>query len=141
MVSACVNLKANTHFVNSRKDNIFRQDGGFLGERLKGSLNYSPWIINQLALSLSTQERVKKAKPGVVSAVLTSSTTKESVVSPILLLDPFYTFELPVFMILVSMILTGVFGSTLRTKKSRLQRRIVLYFYWRLGEILSISGM
>ncbi|BAT90938.1 Glucose-1-phosphate adenylyltransferase large subunit 1 [Vigna angularis] len=87
MVSACVTLKANTHFVNSRKDNIFRQDGGFLGERLKGSLNYSPWIINQLALSLRTQERVKKAKPGVVSAVLTSSTTKESV-----------AFQMPAFL-------------------------------------------
>lgn len=92
MVSACVTLKANTHYGNLRKDNTFRQDGGFLGDRIKGSLSYSPWIINQLALSLRTQERVKKAKPGVVSAVLTSSTTKESVVSSILVLDPFYTF-------------------------------------------------
>ncbi|CAJ1933550.1 unnamed protein product [Sphenostylis stenocarpa] len=79
MVSACVTLKVNTQFVNSRKDNTFRQDGGFLGERIKGSLNYSPWITNRLASSLRTQERVKKTKPGVVSAVLTSSTTKESV--------------------------------------------------------------
>ncbi|KAG4988379.1 hypothetical protein JHK84_030943 [Glycine max] len=81
MVSACVTLKANTHLVKSRKDNTFRQDGGFLGERIKGGLNYSPWIINQLAStsSLRTQEKVNKAKPGVVSAVLTSSNIKESV--------------------------------------------------------------
>ena len=91
MVSACVTLKANTHLVKSRKDNTFRQDSGFLGERIKGGLNYSPWIINQLASSLRTQERVKKAKPGVVSAVLTSSNIKESVVGSILLLDPFST--------------------------------------------------
>ena len=91
MVSACVTLKANTHLVKSRKDNTFRQDGGFLGERIKGGLNYSPWIINQLAStsSLRTQEKVNKAKPGVVSAVLTSSNTKESVVGSILFLDPF----------------------------------------------------
>jgi len=114
MVSACVTLKANTHFGNLRKDNTFRQDGGFLGDRIKGSVNYSPWIINQLALSLRTQERVKKAKPGVVSAVLTSSTTKESVVSSFCC---WIHFILSNLMIAISMILTSVFGNTLRSKK------------------------
>lgn len=81
MVSACVTFNTNTHIANSRKDNVFRQDNGFLGERIKGGLSYSPWISNQLDISLRTQERVKKAKPGVVSAILTSDNAKESLVS------------------------------------------------------------
>ncbi|KAJ1393652.1 Trimeric LpxA-like superfamily [Sesbania bispinosa] len=87
MVSACVPLKTNTHLANSIKDNTFRQDDGFLGERIKGSLSYSPWIVNQLATNLRTQEKVKKAKPGVVSAVLTSNNAKESL-----------TFQVPSFL-------------------------------------------
>lgn len=70
MVSTCVNFKANTHIANLRKDNIFHQDNGFLGERIKGGVNYS-----------QTKERVKKAKPGVVSAVLTSNDATETKVS------------------------------------------------------------
>ncbi|KAK7257954.1 hypothetical protein RIF29_32305 [Crotalaria pallida] len=79
MESACVTLKANTHFANSRKGNTFGKENGFLGERIKGGLNYSPWVNNQLATSLRTQEKVNKAKPGVVSAVLTSNNAKEAV--------------------------------------------------------------
>lgn len=81
MVSTCVNFKTTTHVANLRKDNIFRQENGFLGERIKGGLSYSPWIINQLAICLKTNERVKKAKPGVVSAVLTSNDATETMVS------------------------------------------------------------
>ncbi|XP_061353810.1 glucose-1-phosphate adenylyltransferase large subunit 1-like [Gastrolobium bilobum] len=89
MMSACVTLRANTHLANSRKESTFCQDHGFLGERIKGGLSYSPWIINQLAKSLRTQEKVKKAKPGVVSAVLTSKSnnTKE-----------YLTFQVPSFL-------------------------------------------
>ncbi|XP_045820923.1 glucose-1-phosphate adenylyltransferase large subunit 1-like isoform X2 [Trifolium pratense] len=88
MVSTCVNFKANTHIANLKKDNIFRQDNGFLGERIKGGVNYSPWIINdQLGISLRTKERVKKHKPGVVSAVLTSNNANETV-----------TFQVPSFL-------------------------------------------
>ena len=78
MASACVTFKANTHLANSEKGDFFRQENGFLGERIKGSLNSSPWIINQLAKPLRTRKRVK---PGVVSAVLTSNkATTESLV-------------------------------------------------------------
>lgn len=81
MVSTCVNFKTNTHITNLRKDNIFHQENGFLGERIKGGVNYSPWIINQLEISLKTKERVKKVKPGAVSAVLTSNDATETKVS------------------------------------------------------------
>jgi len=81
MVSTCANFKANNHITNLRKDNIFHQDNGFLGERIKGGVNYSPWIVNQLGISLRTKERVKKGKPGVVSAVLTSNDATETKVS------------------------------------------------------------
>ena len=81
MASACVTMKTNAYLANSRKDNTFIQDNGFFGERVKGGLSYSPWIINQLATRVRTKERrIKKAKPAVVSAVLTSNTTKEAVV-------------------------------------------------------------
>jgi glucose-1-phosphate adenylyltransferase len=77
-----VNFKANTHIANLKKDNIFGQDNGFLGERIRGGVNYSPWINNdQLEISLRTKDRVKKAKHGVVSAVLTSNNANETVVS------------------------------------------------------------
>ncbi|KAE9616506.1 putative glucose-1-phosphate adenylyltransferase [Lupinus albus] len=79
MESACVTLKTNTHFTKSRKGNTFGHDNGFLGERVKGVFNHSPWVNNQVATSLRTQERVNKAKPGVVSAVLASNNAKESV--------------------------------------------------------------
>jgi glucose-1-phosphate adenylyltransferase len=83
-----VNFKANTHIANLKKDNIFRQDNGFLGERIKGGVNYSPWINNdQLEISLRTKDRVKKAKHGVVSAVLTSNNANETV-----------TFQVPSFL-------------------------------------------
>ncbi|AES89140.1 putative glucose-1-phosphate adenylyltransferase [Medicago truncatula] len=78
MVSTCVNFKANNHVANLRKDSIFHQDNGFLGERIKVGVNYSPWIGNQFGISLRTKERVKKAKPGVVSAVLTSNDATET---------------------------------------------------------------
>lgn len=79
MVSTCVNFKTNTHVTNLRKDNIFHQENGFLGERIKGGLNYSPWNINKLEISLKNKERVKKVKkPGVVSAVLTSNDATET---------------------------------------------------------------
>jgi glucose-1-phosphate adenylyltransferase len=81
MVSSCVNFKSNNHIANLRKDNIFHHDNGFLGERIKRGVNYSPWMINQLGISLRTKERVKKAKPGVVSAVLTSNDAVETKVS------------------------------------------------------------
>jgi len=81
MVSTCANFKANNHITNLRKDNIFHQDNGFLGERIKGGVNYSPWIVNQLGISLRTKDRVKKGKPGVVSAVLTSNDATETKVS------------------------------------------------------------
>ncbi|KAE9593338.1 hypothetical protein Lal_00029292 [Lupinus albus] len=79
MESACVTLKANTHFANSRKGYAFAQYNSFLGERIKGGFNYSPWVINQVATSLRTQERVNNIKPGLISAVFTSNNAKESV--------------------------------------------------------------
>ncbi|XP_057456422.1 glucose-1-phosphate adenylyltransferase large subunit 1-like [Lotus japonicus] len=80
MVSAaCVAWTTSSQLAKSKKDSTFLQDDGFLGERIiKGSLSYSPWINNQLATSWRGKESVKKAKPGVVSAVLTSNDTKES---------------------------------------------------------------
>ncbi|XP_019454186.1 PREDICTED: glucose-1-phosphate adenylyltransferase large subunit 1-like isoform X1 [Lupinus angustifolius] len=87
MESACVTLKANTHFANSRKGHTFGQDNGFLGERIKGGFNYSPWVINQVATSLRTQERVHNAKPGLIRAVFTSNNAKESV-----------SFQVPTFL-------------------------------------------
>lgn len=83
MVSAaCVAWTTSSQLAKSKKDSTFLQDDGFLGERIiKGSLSYSPWINNQLATSWRGKESVKKAKPGVVSAVLTSNDTKESLVS------------------------------------------------------------
>ncbi|KAL5055489.1 hypothetical protein RYX36_036171 [Vicia faba] len=87
MVSTCVNFKTNTHITYLRKDNIFHQDNGFLGERIKVGVNYSPWIINQMEICLKTKERVKKLKHGVVSAVLTSNDTTES-----------KTFQVPSFL-------------------------------------------
>jgi glucose-1-phosphate adenylyltransferase len=76
-----VNFRANNHIANLRKDNLFHHDNGFLGERIKGDVNYCPWMIIQLAISLRTIERVKKAKPGVVSSVLTSNDATETKVS------------------------------------------------------------
>ncbi|CAI8616954.1 unnamed protein product [Vicia faba] len=87
MVSTCVNFKTNTHITYLRKDNIFHQDNGFLGERIKVGVNYSPWIINQMEICLKTKERVKKLKHGVVSAVLTSNDATES-----------KTFQVPSFL-------------------------------------------
>lgn len=76
--SACVPLKANTHFANSEKGYFFHQDNGFLGERVKGSLNNCALVMNQLDKRSRSQKRVKH---GVVSAILTSNNAKESVVS------------------------------------------------------------
>ncbi|XP_020206422.1 glucose-1-phosphate adenylyltransferase large subunit 1 [Cajanus cajan] len=73
--SACVNLKANTHFANCEKGYFFRQENGFLGERIKGGLNNSVLVMNQLDKSSRSQKRVKH---GVASAVLTSNNAKES---------------------------------------------------------------
>ncbi|TKY75405.1 Glucose-1-phosphate adenylyltransferase large subunit 1 [Spatholobus suberectus] len=74
--SACVTVRANTHLVNSEKGYLFRQDNGFLGERLKGGSNNSALVVNRLAKRSRSQKRVKH---GVVSAILTSNNAKESV--------------------------------------------------------------
>ncbi|XP_028765762.1 glucose-1-phosphate adenylyltransferase large subunit 1-like isoform X1 [Neltuma alba] len=77
--SVCVSVKANTHFAKTRTDNhLLRQDNGFWGERIKGSLNNS-MCVNQFVTSLKTGEKMKKAKPCAVSAVLTSNNAHESV--------------------------------------------------------------
>ncbi|CAI8600342.1 unnamed protein product [Vicia faba] len=60
MASGCVSLKTNTHFLNCKK-------GSFFGERIKGSLKNSSWVIAQ-----------KKIKPAAVSAILTSDDHKGS---------------------------------------------------------------
>lgn len=82
MTSACITLKANTHLANSKKGDLFgHYDNGFLGERLKGSLNNNPWLINQSTTRLRTHKSDKEIKPGVlVSAVLTPNNAKESLV-------------------------------------------------------------
>lgn len=79
MASACGSyFKANVHFAKtSCRDNhhrLLRQDNddGFLGERIKGVKNSSNLCVN----------RSKKAKPSLVSAVLTSNNAQQqSVVS------------------------------------------------------------
>ncbi|RDY06949.1 Glucose-1-phosphate adenylyltransferase large subunit 1, partial [Mucuna pruriens] len=73
--STCVTFKANTHLANSEKGYLFRQENGFLGERIKFGFNTSALVINQLAIRSKSQKRVKH---GVVSAILTSKNAQES---------------------------------------------------------------
>ncbi|OMO75635.1 Nucleotidyl transferase [Corchorus olitorius] len=75
MDSCCVALKANSHLVNARKNSFGNGENGFLGEKIRGSLNNNVWV-NQLASSLRTDKKEKKIKTGV-SAVLTSNTPRE----------------------------------------------------------------
>ncbi|KAK7409827.1 hypothetical protein VNO78_00166 [Psophocarpus tetragonolobus] len=74
--SAFMTLKANTHLANSEKGYLFREENGFLGDRLKGGFKNSALVMNQLAKRSESQKRVKQY--GVVSALLTSNNAKES---------------------------------------------------------------
>ncbi|KAL1349417.1 hypothetical protein HN51_025921 [Arachis hypogaea] len=70
MASACVTFQANTHLPNTEKGDIFHQENGFFGERIKRSFNSSPCVVKAAH---------KWVKPGGVSAVLTSkNSTKQT---------------------------------------------------------------
>ncbi|KAK8568092.1 hypothetical protein V6N12_006656 [Hibiscus sabdariffa] len=77
MESCCLTLKANSHLVNVRKGGFSNGDSAFLGERIRGSLNNSAWV-NQVANSLSVDNKKEmKIKTGA-SAILTSNNRKEA---------------------------------------------------------------
>ncbi|KAF5745726.1 glucose-1-phosphate adenylyltransferase large subunit 1 [Tripterygium wilfordii] len=78
MGSCCLGLKANTHLANPKLGCLKNADDGFFGERVVGSLNNGAWV-NQLTNSLKAEKRVKKVKPGVAFAVITSNNAKEVV--------------------------------------------------------------
>ena len=80
MANSCVAWKANTRLANAKKGDLFNHDNGFLGGSIKGSLSNSLWF-SQLVKGFRCEKRTRKAKPGVISAVLTSSNVKEAVVS------------------------------------------------------------
>ncbi|XVE66989.1 hypothetical protein DITRI_Ditri08aG0124300 [Diplodiscus trichospermus] len=78
MDSCCAALKPNSHSVNARKSGFGNGDNGFLGERLRGSLNNSI-LVNQLANSSRTDnKKEKKIKTGAF-AVITKNTPREAV--------------------------------------------------------------
>ncbi|KAI9074929.1 hypothetical protein K1719_043092 [Acacia pycnantha] len=79
--SISVSLRVNPHFAKTRTNHhLLRQDNGFWGERIKGSLNNN-MCVNQSATCLRKGQKMKKAKPRAVSAVLslTSNNAHESV--------------------------------------------------------------
>ncbi|XP_038711012.1 glucose-1-phosphate adenylyltransferase large subunit 1-like isoform X2 [Tripterygium wilfordii] len=78
MDSCCLGFKANTHLANPNQGCLKNADYGFFGERIRGSLNNSVWV-NQLTNSLKAEKRIKKVKPGVALAVITSNNAKEVV--------------------------------------------------------------
>lgn len=85
MDSRCVALKANASLAQSNKSCLKNVDKGFLGERIRGSLDNSVWV-KQVARNLRVEKKFKKAKPGVAFAVITSNTVAETLTirSPVL---------------------------------------------------------
>ncbi|KAF8013538.1 hypothetical protein BT93_I1396 [Corymbia citriodora subsp. variegata] len=77
MDSCCVGLKANTSLAQSNKGCFKNADDGFLGERIRGSLNNSVWV-NQVARNLRVEKKFKKVKPGSAFAVITSNNATET---------------------------------------------------------------
>ncbi|XP_008236919.1 PREDICTED: glucose-1-phosphate adenylyltransferase large subunit 1-like [Prunus mume] len=73
MDSCCVTLKPNAHL--RKPSGLCNGDGGFWGERVRGSLNNKLWD-NRLTKALRAEKRAKKVKSGVVLSVLTSSNTE-----------------------------------------------------------------
>lgn len=74
----CVTLKPNTHLTKVSKGGLSNGENGFLGDRIRGSLNNSVWV-KQLEKTLRTEKKVKRVKPGVAFAVFTSNNTDVAV--------------------------------------------------------------
>ncbi|XP_057966209.1 glucose-1-phosphate adenylyltransferase large subunit 1-like [Malania oleifera] len=85
MDSCCVNLKANTHLGRASEVGLSNGDKGFLGERIRGSLNTSVWA-NHISKRLRTEKREGKINRGAAFSVLTPNDVKETV-----------TLQVPVF--------------------------------------------
>ncbi|KAF3435727.1 hypothetical protein FNV43_RR22819 [Rhamnella rubrinervis] len=85
----CMTLKPNTHLAKASKCGLSNGENGFLGERIRGSLNNSVWV-KQLEKTLRTEKEVKSVKPGVALAVLTSNTTREVAVPMTVQVPPLY---------------------------------------------------
>jgi hypothetical protein len=80
MDSCCLALQPNTHLAKANKGGLSHENDCFWGERIKGSLKNDVWV-NQLGKSLRTEKKVRKFRPRVASAVITSNNAKEAVVS------------------------------------------------------------
>ncbi|GLU02885.1 hypothetical protein SLE2022_201180 [Rubroshorea leprosula] len=78
MDSACVAFKVSSPVLGGRHGGFNNVDNGFWGERIRGSLSNSFWV-NQVAKNLRTDSGEKKNKSGMISAILTSSNTREAV--------------------------------------------------------------
>lgn len=77
MDSYCATLGAKPHLTRTGK-----RDGksGFLGEKIKGSLNNNV-LVNQLSKSLKIDQKPRKIELGVAFSVLTSNNVTETLVS------------------------------------------------------------
>uniref|UniRef100_A0A2N9J5S7 Glucose-1-phosphate adenylyltransferase n=1 Tax=Fagus sylvatica TaxID=28930 RepID=A0A2N9J5S7_FAGSY len=78
MDSCCLALQPNTHLAKANKGGLSHENDCFWGERIKGSLKNDVWV-NQLGKSLRTEKKVRKFRPRVASAVITSNNAKEAV--------------------------------------------------------------
>ncbi|KAL3614055.1 Glucose-1-phosphate adenylyltransferase large subunit 1 [Castilleja foliolosa] len=70
MDACCATLKPGTHLATGFCDG----ENGFLGEKIRGSLNNCCWGYNQLGKSSSLEKNWKKIKPGIAYSVLTRET-------------------------------------------------------------------
>ncbi|KAI6701190.1 hypothetical protein NL676_015514 [Syzygium grande] len=77
MDSCCVGLKANAPLAQPNKSCLKNADDGFLGERIRGSLNNSVWV-NRVARNLRVEKKFKKVKPGAAFAIITSDNATET---------------------------------------------------------------
>ncbi|GMH23569.1 hypothetical protein Nepgr_025412 [Nepenthes gracilis] len=80
MDSCCATLIANTHLARAGKKGVRDGGSGFFGEKI-GCLNDNIWI-NGLPMSLRTDQKAEKVKPGVVLSVLTSQNVTETITRP-----------------------------------------------------------
>ncbi|GFP85891.1 glucose-1-phosphate adenylyltransferase large subunit 1 [Phtheirospermum japonicum] len=86
MDACCATLKPRTHLATANKIGFCNGENGFLGEKIRGSLNNCGWANNQLGKNLSLENNVKKIKPGFAYSVLTRESNNETrtVQAPIL---------------------------------------------------------
>ncbi|KAL2936324.1 Glucose-1-phosphate adenylyltransferase large subunit 1 [Bienertia sinuspersici] len=76
MDSYYATLGASTHLKVAAKR---AGESGFLGERIRGSLNNNV-LVNQLPKNLKTDKRSRKIKPGIAYSVLTSSNATDTLI-------------------------------------------------------------